>query len=81
MRAKCGKSRAMKQLLETNDLAELSWIEALLRDSRIEYLILDAAASAFGSMPLVRRRLLVPDEDLDAARRLLDEAKIDYEKK
>lgn len=71
----------MRQLLQTNDLVQLSWVEALLRDSGIESLILDASASVFGSMPMVERRLMVADEDLEAARRLLDEAKIEYERK
>jgi len=71
----------MKQLIETNDLVLLSWVEALLRDSGIESVIFDSSASVFGSMPMVQRRVMVDDEDLLAAQRLLDEAKIEYEKK
>lgn len=71
----------MKQLIETNDLVLLSWVEALLRDSGIEFFIFNSSAAVFGSMPMVQRRVMVADEDLDAARRLLDEAKIEYEKK
>ena len=71
----------MKQLIETNDLVLLSWVEALLRDSGIESVIFDSSASVFGSTPMVQRRVMVDDEDLLAAQRLLDEAKIEYEKK
>jgi Putative prokaryotic signal transducing protein len=71
----------MKRLIETNDLVQLSWVEALLRDAGIESLILDSSAAVFGSMPMVQRRLMVADDDLEPARRLLDEAKVDYERK
>jgi uncharacterized protein involved in type VI secretion and phage assembly len=71
----------MKQLIETNDLVLLSWVEALLKDSGIDSFVFDSSASVFGSMPMVQRRVMVADEDLAAAQRLLDEAKIEYEKK
>ena len=71
----------MKQLIETNDLVLLSWVEALLKDSGIESVIFDSSASVFGSIPMVQRRVMVADEDLPAAQRLLDEAQIEYEKK
>lgn len=70
----------MKQLIETNDPVLLTWIEALLRDSGIESLVFDPYVAQLG-IPAVMRRVMVADDDLTRAQRLLDEAKIEYEKK
>lgn len=65
----------MKELLRTNDPVLLSWIEALLADSRIKAVRLDSYAAAIeGSISAIQRRLMVDDDDYAAARRLLKEA-------
>jgi hypothetical protein len=65
----------MKELLRTNNPVRLSWLEALLRDSGIESLVLDHYTSLVeGSIGAIPRRLMVADRDLDRARALLDEA-------
>jgi len=64
----------MKELLRTNDPVRLSFIEALLKDSGIESVVFDAHFSVLeGSVGILPRRLMVLEEDYDAARRLLRE--------
>jgi len=72
----------MVELLRTNDPVMLSWLIALLRDSGIEAVVLDTHMSIFeGSIGAIPRRLMVMSGDLILARKLLDEAGIDYDKK
>lgn len=62
----------MKELLRTNDLVKLSWLEALLADAGIATLVLDNNTSVLqGSTVLVLRRLMVGNEDYQRARRVL----------
>ncbi len=72
----------MVELLRTNDPVMLSWLIALLRDSGIEAVVLDTHMSIFeGSIGAIPRRLMVMGGDLISARKLLDEAGIEYDKK
>jgi hypothetical protein len=65
----------MKELLRTNDLVRLSWIEALLADAGIECLVLDQHTSLVeGSIGAIQRRLMVAERDHERARRLIAEA-------
>jgi len=65
----------MKELLRTNDAVRLSFLQALLRDSRIESLVLDQHTSLVeGSIGAIPRRLMVADQDLGRARALLEAA-------
>lgn len=65
----------MKELLRTNDLVRLSWIEALLTDARIDCLVLDQHTSLVeGSIGAIQRRLMVAERDYPRARALLDDA-------
>ena len=65
----------MKELLRTNDLVKLSWLSALLRDAGIESIVLDANMSLLeGSVGILQRRLMVVDDDLEAARAILAES-------
>ena len=69
-------------MLRTNDPVMLSWLIALLRDSGIEAVVLDTHMSIFeGSIGAIPRRLMVMSGDLILARKLLDEAGIEYDKK
>lgn len=64
----------MKELFRTNDPVLLSFATALLADERIEAVILDGHTSILeGSIGAIQRRLMVRDEDLALARRLLKE--------
>jgi len=65
----------MRELLRTNDLAEMSWIQALLSDAGIESVVLDGHMSVVeGSLGILARRLMVTDDDYNQACRLLREA-------
>jgi putative signal transducing protein len=62
----------MKELLRTNDPVRLSFLEALLRDSGIESLVLDHHTSLVeGSIGAIPRRLMVQDDDYHRARSVL----------
>ena len=65
----------MKELLRTNDIVKLSWLEALLADAGIETLVLDLHTSVLeGSLGILPRRLMVIDDDLVRAQRVLRDA-------
>src|SRR5271155_6182070 len=65
-------SHSMKELLRTNDPVRLSWLQALLRDSGIDSLILDHHTSLVeGSIGAIPRRLMVAERDYRRARALL----------
>lgn len=65
----------MTELLRTNDLVLLSFLQALLGDAGIETMIADQHTSVLeGSIGAIPRRLMVIEEDLVAARRLVAEA-------
>lgn len=65
----------MKEALRTNDPVALSFAQALLRDAGIPFALLDAHASVMdGSIPLIRQRLMVADDDLQEARAILKDA-------
>ncbi len=65
----------MREILRTSDAVRLSWLTALLADRRIEAVVLDAHMSVLeGSANAIPRRLMVVDEDYDAAMGLLAQA-------
>jgi hypothetical protein len=69
----------MRELLRTNDPVKLSWLQALLADAGIEAVVLDTHTSIVeGSIGAIPRRLCVLAEDLERARRVLDEAGEEY---
>lgn len=62
----------MREVLRTTDLVRLSWLRALLAESRIETIVLDSHMSVMeGSINAIPRRLMVANEDFDAALRVL----------
>ena len=62
----------MKELLRTNNPVRLSWLQALLRDSGIESLVLDHHTSLVeGNIGAIPRRLMVSDHDFIRASTLL----------
>jgi hypothetical protein len=65
----------MKEILRTNDAVLLSAIGALLDGAKIAHLVLDQNMSVLeGSLGILPRRVLVADEDVAPARRLLTDA-------
>ena len=62
----------MRELVRSNDPVRLSWLEVLLRDQGIETVIFDTHTAIIeGSAGAILRRMMVLDEDYEAARRLL----------
>ena len=69
----------MVELLRTNDPVRMSFVLALLSDARIETVVLDSHASVVqGSIGAIERRMMVADDDLAPARRVLDAAGESY---
>ena len=67
----------MEELLRTNDLVLISFVESLLREAGIEPWVADQNMSIIeGSLGVLQRRVMVPADRLDAARRLLTDAGI-----
>jgi hypothetical protein len=65
----------MKELLRTNDPVRLSFVQALLRDSGIDSLVLYHHTSLVeGSIGAIPRRLMVSERDYLRARSVLAEA-------
>ena len=65
----------MKNILYTNDIVKLSWVQALLSDAGVESVVLDVHTSVIeGSIGAIPRRLAVSDEDFARARRVLKDA-------
>lgn len=67
----------VEELLRTNDLVLLSWVEALLADAGIRTYLLDSHTSIVeGSIAALQRRLMVDNADAAAARKIAKEANI-----
>ena len=65
----------MKELVRTNDAVLISAIEALLNGARIRHMVVDRNMSVLeGSIGIFPRRILVDEDQIDAARRLLEDA-------
>jgi hypothetical protein len=70
----------MREIVRTNDAVLVSAIEALLKGARIPHVVLDQNMSVLeGSLGILPRRVLVPEEHAAAARRLLNEAGLGHE--
>ena len=65
----------MRELVRTNDAVLISAIEALLKGAHIDHLVVNQNMSVLeGSIGIFPRRILVGEDQLDAARQLLAEA-------
>jgi hypothetical protein len=65
----------MRELIRTNDAVLISAVEALLKGAHIDHMVVDQNISVLeGSIGAFQRRLLVADNQLAAARRLLADA-------
>ena len=70
----------MTEILRTNDLVLISFVRSLLDGAGIEYLLLDGNMSVLeGSLGVLPRRVLVPEELSIRARRLLTENGLSHE--
>ena len=67
----------MKELIRTNDAVVISFVESLLKDAGIGCLVADRNMSVLdGSIGVLPRRVMVLEEDMEAARRILVDAGI-----
>jgi hypothetical protein len=62
----------MRDVLKTNNAVLLNFAEALLADAGIAAVVFDAHMSIMdGSLGILPRRLMVPEEDYDRAKAVL----------
>ena len=67
----------MKELMRTNDAVVISFVESLLKDAGIGCLVADQNMSVLdGSIGILPRRIMVIEDDMAAARRILADAGI-----
>nr|WP_306265371.1 DUF2007 domain-containing protein [Pararhizobium sp. IMCC3301] len=70
----------MKEILRTNDMVLISFVESLFDEAGIDYLVLDQNMSVLdGSIGVLPRRLLVAEGQEAEARSLFNEAGIGHE--
>ena len=70
----------MEELIRTNDIVLISFVEALLRDADIVHMVVDQNMSVIeGSLGVLPRRVLVDSDAVVAARRLLEDAGVGAE--
>ncbi|MGA6968248.1 MAG: DUF2007 domain-containing protein [Xanthobacteraceae bacterium] len=70
----------MREIVRTNDAVLVTAIQALLDAAQIPHVLLDQNMSVLeGSIGVLPRRILVADDHVAAARRLLDEAGLGHE--
>ena len=70
----------MQELVRTNDMVLISFIEALLTEAGIHYLVLDQNVSAVeGSIGIIPRRILVDEDDLPQAAEIMIRAGVGRE--
>ncbi|GHD05789.1 DUF2007 domain-containing protein [Tianweitania populi] len=70
----------MIELLRTNDLVVISFVESLMRDADIACFVADQNMSIMeGSLGVLARRVMVDADEADAARKLLADAGIEAE--
>lgn len=75
-----GGAETLRELVRTNDAVLISAIEALLKSAGIPHLLADQNISVLeGSIGAFQRRILVGDDEIDAARELLVEAGFGHE--
>jgi hypothetical protein len=65
----------MVELIRSNDLVHLSWAQAMLQGAGIPCMLADQYTSSMeGGIDALPRRLMVPEAELQEARRVLVEA-------
>lgn len=70
----------MIELLATNNPVTISFVESLLSEAEITYLVLDKNMSVLeGSIGIIPRRVMVASDEIDQARRILTDADLGNE--
>lgn len=68
-------SLPMVEIVRTNDLVLIGFLQSLLENANIHVLVADMHVSSIeGMIGAFPRRLLVPDDDVEEARQLIREA-------
>ena len=68
----------MEELLRTNDIVLISYIESMLNDAGIRHHVMDTNMSVIeGSVGALPRRIMVAGDQINQARRVVREANID----
>ncbi len=68
----------MEELLRTNDMVLISYIESMLNDAGIPHHVMDTNMSVIeGSIGVLPRRIMVAGDQINQARRVVKEADID----
>jgi Putative prokaryotic signal transducing protein len=71
---------SVREIVRTNDAVLVSAISALFDGAKIPYMVLDQNMSVLeGSLGILPRRVLVAEDDVGRARRLLSEAGLAHE--
>ena len=72
--------KTVRELVRTNDAVLVSAVGALLDGAGIPHMVLDQNMSVLeGSLGILPRRILVPEERLRSARRVLTDAGLAHE--
>ncbi|MHB2265443.1 putative signal transducing protein [Aliihoeflea sp. PC F10.4] len=72
----------MQELIRTNDIVLISFVETLLRDADIDFFVADQNMSILeGSIGILPRRVMVSEDDFAQARRIMTDAGVDDELK
>jgi hypothetical protein len=70
----------MREIVRTNDAVLITAIEALLNGAGIQHMVLDQHMSVLdGSIGMLPRRIVVEDDQVSRARRLLVDAGLGHE--
>jgi hypothetical protein len=70
----------MREIVRTNDAVLITAIEALLKGAGIQHMVLDQHMSVLdGSLGMLPRRIVVEDDQVGRARRLLVDAGLGHE--
>jgi hypothetical protein len=70
----------VRELIRTNDIVLVSAVGALLDGAGIQHMVLDQNMSVLdGSLGVLPRRLVVPDDALSRARELMRDAGLGHE--
>jgi putative signal transducing protein len=70
----------MREIVRTNDAVLISAIEALLQGANIAHVVFDQNMSVLeGSIGMLPRRVMVADDQVAAARKLMVEAGLGHE--
>ena len=70
----------MIELMRSNDPVLISFVGSLLKDAEIEHFIADEHMSILdGSIGALPRRVMIDEEQVDQARRLLRDADLGHE--